>query len=90
MAQPAHGGLGQRQLPSQETLLRHPRQAFGITTGRAGLRQHRVITGHLAVQGQPALDPPHARHKEQERLHHLLRQVRPIIPAAQMFKLMQQ
>ena len=53
------------------------------------MRQHRVVACHLAVQRELALDPPHTRHKKQQRFYNLLRQVGPVIAPAQVRQLMQ-
>src|SRR5215467_5286842 len=63
---------------------------MSVISRAAGLRKHRIITSHLAIQSQLALDPQNSRMKEENRLDELLRQIGPVVPATKMRQLMKQ
>ena len=51
--------------------------------GAHRLRQNHIVARHLTLECQAAFNPPDGGVKEKHGLHELLREVRPIIPAAQ-------
>src|ERR1041385_3899773 len=54
----------------------------------AALLQDVIVTGNLPLEREAPANPPHCRMKEEQCLEHLLDQVRPIVPSADVIQFM--
>ena len=86
----ADGSLGQLNSATEEALLGETDQRLGIGAGAEVGGEHGIVAGHLALEREPRLDKPDRRMKEEDRLHEFLREVGPVVLAAQVREFVQE
>jgi hypothetical protein len=82
--------LGQRNAAAHKAFFGQTRQTLRVCARAARFRQHRVVTCHFTLNSDPFVQPPNRRVKEKDSFHHLLGEIRPVVPTAEMRKFVKQ